>query len=86
MVYSITGIGLSASVPVGPSRRKIKKGDLIVVDIPVLVEGYHADETRTYVVGKAKDGAKKLFQSLKEIANYLINHITPGMKCSVVTL
>jgi Xaa-Pro aminopeptidase len=84
MVYSITGIGLSASVPVGPSRRKIRKGDLIVVDIPVLVEGYHADETRTYVVGKAKDGAKKLFQSLREIANYLINHITSGMKCSEI--
>jgi Xaa-Pro dipeptidase len=84
MVYSITGIGLSASVPLGPSRRKIRRGDLIVVDIPVLVEGYHADQTRTYVVGKAKDGAKKLFQSLKEIANYLINHINPRMKCSEI--
>jgi Xaa-Pro aminopeptidase len=84
VVYSITGIGLSASVPVGPSRRKIKKGDLIVVDIPVLVEGYHADQTRTYVVGKAKDGAKELFQPLKEVANHLIDHITPGMKCSEI--
>jgi Xaa-Pro aminopeptidase len=82
VLYSITGIGLSASVPLGPSRRKIRRGDLIVVDIPVLVNGYHADQTRTYVVGKAKDGAKKLFQSLKEIANYLIDYITPGMKCS----
>jgi len=84
MVYSITGIGLSASVPVGPSRRKIRRGDLIVVDIPVLVEGYHADQTRTYVVGKAKDGVKEIFESLKEIANYLINHITRGMKCSEI--
>jgi len=84
VVYSITGIGLSASVPVGPSRRKIKRGDLIVVDIPVHVEGYHADQTRTYVVGKAKDGAKELFQSLKEVADHLIDHITPGMKCSEI--
>lgn len=82
VVYSITGIGLSASVPLGPSHRKIEKGDLVVVDIPVLVEGYHADQTRTYVVGKAKDGMKKLFQSLKEIADYLIDHIRPGMRCS----
>jgi Xaa-Pro aminopeptidase len=84
MVYSITGIGLSPSVPLGPSRRKIKRGDLVIVDIPVLVEGYHADQTRTYVVGKAKDGARKLFQSLKEIADHLIDHITPGMKCSEI--
>jgi Xaa-Pro aminopeptidase len=84
VVYSITGVGLSASVPLGPSRRKIRRGDLIVVDIPVLVEGYHADQTRTYVLGKAKDGAKNLFQSLKEIANHLIDHITPGMRCSEI--
>ena len=84
VVYSITGIGLSASVTLGPSRRKIKRGDLIVVDIPVLVEGYHDDQTRTYVVGKAKDEAKELFQSLKEIANHLIDNITPGMKCSEI--
>jgi len=84
VLYSITGIGLSASVPLGPSRRKIRRGDLIVVDIPVLVEGYHADQTRTYVVGKAKDGAKELFQSLKEIANHLAHHITPGMRCSEI--
>jgi Xaa-Pro aminopeptidase len=84
MVYSITGIGLSASVPLGPSRRKIRKGDLIVVDIPVLVEGYHADQTRTYVVGEARDGTKELFRSLKEIADCLINHMTPGMRCSEI--
>jgi Xaa-Pro aminopeptidase len=36
------------------------------------------------VVGKAKDGAKELFQSLKEVANHLIDHITPGMKCSEI--
>jgi len=82
VVYSITGVGLSASVPLGPSRRKMKKGDPVVVDIPVLVEGYHADQTRTYILGQAKEGTKKLFQSLKEIADYLIEHIQPGMKCS----
>jgi Xaa-Pro aminopeptidase len=42
----------------------------------------HADQTRTYILGKAKEGTKKLFQSLKKIADYLINHIKPGMKCS----
>lgn len=82
VVYSITGIGLSASVPLGPSRRKIKKGDLVVVDIPVLVKGYHADQARTYIVGKAKEGTKRLFQSLKEIADHLIGHIKSGMRCS----
>jgi Xaa-Pro aminopeptidase len=80
-VYSITGVGLSPSVPSGPSTRKIEKGDLVVVDIPVLVEGYHADQSRTYAVGKAKDETKKLFQSLRKIADHLIDRAKPGMKC-----
>jgi Xaa-Pro dipeptidase len=84
VVYSITGVGLGPSVPLGPSRRRIKKGDCVVVDIPVLVEGYHADQTRTYVVGKAKAEAKNLFNSLKEIANFLIENLRPGMKSSEV--
>jgi len=84
VVYSITGVGLSPSIPLGPSRRKIRKGDCVVVDIPVLVEGYHADQTRTYVIGKAKKGTKRLFQSLKGVADYLIEHIKPRMNCSDV--
>ncbi|GFP30810.1 M24 family metallopeptidase [Candidatus Hakubella thermalkaliphila] len=39
----------------------MKEGDLVVVDIPILVEGYHADQSRTYVVGKARDETEKLF-------------------------
>jgi Xaa-Pro dipeptidase len=81
-LYSITGIGLSPSIPLGPSRRKIREGDSIVVDIPVLVDGYHADQTRTYVIGKPRDGIKKLFNSLKEVADYLIDFIKPGLRCS----
>jgi Xaa-Pro aminopeptidase len=84
VVYTITGTGLSASVPAGPSRREIKKGDLVVVDIPVHSEGYHADQTRTYVLGKATKEAGTLFSSLKEIADRLIGSIRPGMRCSDV--
>jgi Xaa-Pro aminopeptidase len=84
VVYSITGVGLGPSVPLGPSRRRMRKGDCVVVDIPVLVEGYHADQTRTYVIGRAKEETKKLFYSLKEIANHLIENIRSGMKSSEV--
>ena len=50
VVYSITGVGLSPAVPVGPSLRSISKGDFVVVDIPTLVKGYHSDQTRTYIL------------------------------------
>jgi Xaa-Pro aminopeptidase len=84
VVYTITGVGLSPSVPAGPSRRSISEGDLIIVDIPTLVDGYHADQTRSYVLGKANQKIKTMYNRLKEISDYLIETIKPGLKCSEI--
>jgi len=78
-VYTITGIGLSSAVPAGPSRRIMEPGDLVVVDIPACVDGYHADQSRTYAVQQIPDGALDLFSSLREISDFLINSMFPGM-------
>ena len=82
VVYTITGVGLSSSVPAGPSQRKIAKGDLVIVDIPTLVDGYHADQTRTYCLGQATEPARAMYGDLKAIADHLITQMRPGMKCS----
>jgi Xaa-Pro dipeptidase len=84
VVYTITGVGLSPSVPAGPSRRIIEKGDVIIIDIPTHVDGYHADQTRTYVLGKADDKIRTMYDNLKEIADHLIEQMKPGMKCSEI--
>ena len=82
VVYTITGVGLSSSVPAGPSQRKIAKGDLVIVDIPTLVDGYHADQTRTYCLGQATEPARAMYGDLKAIADHLITQMRPDMKCS----
>jgi Xaa-Pro aminopeptidase len=84
VVYTITGMGLSSSVPAGPSRRSISSGDVVIVDIPTLVDGYHADQTRSYILGKADEKIETLYSHLKEIADYLIQAIKPGLKCSEI--
>ncbi len=84
VVYSITGVGLSPAVPAGPSRRNISKGDLVVIDIPTMVKGYHSDQTRTYILGKAGIEIKEMYNSLKEIADHIIENISPGVKCSEI--
>ena len=84
VVYSITGVGLSPSVPAGPSRRSISKGDPVIVDIPTLVNGYHADQTRSYVLGRANEKIESMYYRLKEIADSLIENIKPGIKCSEI--
>jgi Xaa-Pro aminopeptidase len=82
VVYSVTGVGLSPAVPAGPSRKRIETGDFVVVDIPTLVGGYHADQTRTYCVGKARREMVDLYDALKEIADYVIGQARPGIRCS----
>lgn len=82
VVYSVTGVGLSAAMPVGPSRRIIQKGDLVVIDIPSMIQGYHTDQSRTYCLGPAPEEIKVLYASLKAVADDTITKIRPGVKCS----
>lgn len=84
VVYTITGVGLSPAVPAGPGRRKIEPGDMVIVDIPTLVEGYHADQTRTYCLGRAEGAVRAMYDDLQAIADHLIGEIRPGMKCSEI--
>ena len=78
-LFTLSGAGLSSAVSTGPSRRIIKRGDLVLVDIPACVEGYHADQSRTYAVSQAPARATDLFWHLREVADHLIGRLRPGM-------
>ncbi len=39
----------------GATARRIVEGDLVVIDVGALVDGYHSDMTRTFVVGDPTD-------------------------------
>jgi Xaa-Pro dipeptidase len=80
-VQSISGAGLSAAIPLGASARKIRKGDMVVVDIPTLYRGYHSDQSRTYVIGKAPASCRELYQGMREIADRTIQFLKPGVTC-----
>jgi Xaa-Pro aminopeptidase len=78
---TVTGVGLSPAVPAGPSSRRINNGDLVIVDIPTCYWGYHCDETRTYVLGKARAEVVDLFKTLREISDHVIAALKDGVKC-----
>lgn len=80
-VESISGVGLSPSIPMGASLKKIKKGEMIVVDIPTYCHGYHSDQSRTYVLGKSPESCRSLYQGMKEIADRIIQVLRPGISC-----
>ncbi len=79
VVFTVSGVGLSPAVPAGASRREMQEGDLVVVDIPTCVDGYHADQTRTYALGRASDVARALHDGLRGVADRLIADLRPGM-------
>ncbi|MBO7288518.1 MAG: type I methionyl aminopeptidase [Clostridia bacterium] len=49
-----------------PDNTKIKDGDIISLDIGVLLNGYHSDAARTYPVGNISDEAKRLIEVTKQ--------------------
>ncbi len=78
-LFTLSGVGLSRAVTTGPSRRRIEHGDLVLVDIPACIDGYHGDQSRTYAVGRAPAKASDLFLKLKEVADHLIGSLRPGL-------
>ena len=43
-----------------PTTRPLESGDLLLIDFGAAVDGYHADETRTFVVGEAADWQREI--------------------------
>jgi Xaa-Pro dipeptidase len=66
--FPLVQSGPNSAIPhseVGP--RKIRKGDMVVVDISVTNnDGYFADFTRTYVVGKPSQKQKEIYEMVRE--------------------
>ena len=79
VVFSITGRGLNPAWPTGPSRRVIQAGDLVLIDIPPCVNGYHADQTRMYCAGRPPEDVLSLYDRLLAVADYLILNLRPGL-------
>ncbi|MGG0720352.1 Xaa-Pro peptidase family protein [Robertmurraya massiliosenegalensis] len=76
---TVTGVGLSETLPWGASSRYIQKGDLIVVDYGICKEGYHADMARTYCLGKPNERQKDLWNHLVELHLSVIEKVRPGV-------
>lgn len=61
----MSGLGSSPAVPYGASDRVLAPGDILVCDYGVLVDGYHSDHTRTYVVdGEFPEHFKERYANL----------------------
>jgi Xaa-Pro dipeptidase len=72
--------GLCPAVPLlGSRERKLKKGDLVFIDIGCGVEGYHTDKTTTYMFGRPlPEEAISAHRKCVEIQNAVAAMLKPG--------
>ena len=84
----VTGAGLGPAMPYGASRRILRPGDLVVVDIGSTYAGYTADESRTFVVGRATESQRALFSVTRAAEDVVFEMLRSGVMiadvCSVV--
>ena len=72
--------GMSPAVPLlGSRERKLKKGDLVYVDIGCGVEGYNTDKTMTYMFGSSlPQYAVDIHTKCVDIQNEIAAMLKPG--------
>ena len=67
-----------------PTDREFQVGDFIVIDAAAKYGGYHADMTRTPVVGEASEKHEEVYAVVKEAQQRGCNTAKSGVACNVV--
>lgn len=63
----IVGAGPHSAIPHHqPTDRELQAGDLVVMDFGAKVDGYHADETRTVIVGRPATWQVEIFDVVRQ--------------------
>lgn len=74
------GYGLYPAVPLlGSRERKLRKGDLVFIDLGCGIEGYHTDKTVTYMFGQSpSDEVMRAQLKCVEIQHEIASLLKPG--------
>jgi methionyl aminopeptidase len=61
-----------------PSKRKLKNGDILTMDIGACWKGYHGDSGWTYAVGEVSDDAKYIMEHTEKALYVGLEQVKPG--------
>jgi Xaa-Pro dipeptidase len=91
--YDRLGFPGEASVEVGEysafphgsnTPQVIREGSIVMIDDGCTVEGYQSDITRTFVLGKAADKMKRVFDIVHRAQSAAVAAARPGAECGAV--
>ncbi|MEO7009514.1 MAG: Xaa-Pro peptidase family protein [Caldimonas sp.] len=81
----IIATGERSSLPnVGPSERRLQRGDVCRVEIFSVIAGYQAGVCRTAVVGVAPPHAEAIWQHLVDCKYQIMKMVRPGASCRAI--
>jgi Xaa-Pro aminopeptidase len=68
------------------TRRKIKKGDLLVIDLGASYLGYKSDITRTFIAGNPTSKQAELYSTIFKAHELAFKEMRGGVKCRSVDM
>jgi len=79
---AIVASGENAALPhAKPGSRRLRKGDLVVIDFGAVCGGYHSDETCTFGIGRLNRSQKQAYETVKEAHDRALDAIRAGVAC-----
>jgi methionyl aminopeptidase len=63
-----------------PGEKKLKKGDIVNIDITVIKDGWHGDTSRMFYVGEPPIQARRLVETTRECMLRGIEQVRPGAR------
>src|SRR5699024_10377453 len=84
---SIVLTGTRSALPHGvASDVVIESGDFLLIDVGIKLHHYHSDITRTFIVGKANDKQKEIYNTVKEANEKAIEAVKVGEKLKTIDI
>ena len=62
-----------------PGEKKLKKGDIINIDITIIKDGFHGDTSKMFMVGKPSVKASRICKITQECLMLGIQQVKPGI-------
>ena len=82
---TIVASGPNSALPhARPTERRLQNGDLLIIDVGAVVDGYRSDMTRTFTVGAADEWSSRVRQVVTEAQAAGAAAVRPGVAAATV--
>ena len=67
-----------------PNEKRLKKGDMINIDVTVIKDGFHGDTSKMFFVGEPSIQAKRVAKSVMNVWLKALNWLNPELNWAIL--